>query len=86
MKPIQWFRIAILILIGIVAVLLVMRNAHTTTLYLLFWQAEIPVILLVPGLLLIGFLAGYMTKAFIAARRARLAHEAAAAPPAEPLP
>jgi uncharacterized integral membrane protein len=86
MKPIQWFRIAVLILIGIIAVVLVVRNAHTTTLFLLFWQLEIPVILLVPGLLLIGFLAGYMTRAFIAARKARLAQEAAAEPPAEPLP
>jgi len=86
MKAVQWFRIIVLILIGIVAILLVVRNAHTTSLNFLFWQMEIPVILLVPGLLLVGFLAGYMTKAFIAARIARLAREEAAVPPAEPLP
>jgi uncharacterized integral membrane protein len=70
MKFMEWVRITGLVVIGVIVILLVLANRHTTEVNLLVWRGEIPIILLLPGLLLLGFLAGYLTRMILAGRLA----------------
>lgn len=50
--------IALLILIVLLLIIIV-QNSHSIWLYLLFWRISVPQILLIPILLLIGFVIGF---------------------------
>lgn len=84
MSTVQWLRIVGLIVVGVLLILLVLGNRQTTPVHLIVWNPEIPVNILVPGLLVVGFLAGYLTKAALTPwRRAAHAGAARSLPPEE---
>jgi uncharacterized integral membrane protein len=51
--------IVLLVLIGLFLIVLI-QNAQLVTLQLLFWKVDISQIVLVPSLVLIGFILGYI--------------------------
>ena len=70
-KITRWIGIVLLIGAVLLVAALFLANRQLVLIDLLWWKPEIPVYLLVPGLLFVGFLAGYVTKAMLATLRRR---------------
>ncbi len=60
--------IAILVIV-VLALIILIQNAHTVTFELLFWKAEISQVLLVLIMLAIGFLLGFLIAKLTGRRR-----------------
>ena len=66
--------IVILVLIGLFLIILI-QNTQVVTLQLLFWKLGMSQIILVPMILLIGFIVGYLVAKTTGSTRSRGEHE-----------
>jgi len=49
----------ILIIVAVLVILLIIQNSHAVFFQFLFWSVDIPLILLTPLLVIIGFIGGF---------------------------
>ncbi|TKJ41228.1 hypothetical protein CEE37_06065 [candidate division LCP-89 bacterium B3_LCP] len=49
-----------LIVIALIALIIIIQNSHSVWFHLLFWRMSIPLIIIVPLMLLIGFAGGFL--------------------------
>lgn len=71
MKIVHWLGALLLVLVGAALLWFVLTNQETVAIDLFGWHPEVPIFLLVPGLFLLGFLFGYLTKALLGVLRTR---------------
>lgn len=50
------------LVIGVLITILIIQNTHSVVLKIFFWQPEIPLIILIGIILIIGFIAGVFVK------------------------
>ena len=50
----------VLLVLIVLLLIIIVQNSHSIWLYLLFWRISVPQILLIPILLLIGFVIGLL--------------------------
>jgi uncharacterized integral membrane protein len=58
MKP----KTIVSLIIGVLIAILIIQNTHAVALKIFFWQPEMPLIILIVLVLVVGFIAGYLVK------------------------